>query len=77
MALLDDLNDALDERAKFDGCTLCILIRKQADGTTKQALTEAAAGTIGRDKLLAILRKHNTGIGNRTVERHRREEHTP
>ncbi len=75
--LLADLQDAAHEREKRVGCPLCILIRDTADATTKQALTEAAAGTIGRDKLAKILRDNDTGVGGRTIDRHRREEHTP
>lgn len=76
-SLLDDLAKARRETDINAGCPLCSYIRETEDEPTKRLLTEAAAGSIGRDKLVAILRAHETGMGRRTVERHRREEHTP
>lgn len=72
MSLLEDLKAALPGPS----CTLCAYINDQ-DGELKEALTSAAAGTIGRDKLVAILKRNGTGIGRRTLERHRREGHQP
>ena len=72
-----DLEDALRRSTKIRTCSLCDFIRSVEDETTRRALTSAAAGTLGRDSLVNLLRKHGTGLGNRTVERHRNEGHTP
>ena len=77
MSLLDDLNQAESETTIGKTCSLCEYILGQEDEDTKAGLTRAAAGTIGRDKLIAILKNHETGIGHRTVTRHRTEGHTP
>jgi len=79
MSLLDDLKTA---KAETDGdvrrqCQLCLFVQAEQDDETKQWLASAAAGSIGRDKFVAILQKHNTGIGKRTVARHRQEGHQP
>lgn len=73
MNLLDDL------RAAMPGpdCTLCAFIQSIEDEETKQALNVAAEGMIGRDTLAKILRSHGTGIGSRTIVRHRQEGHKP
>lgn len=77
MSLLDDLMQGRAETARALPCPLCEYIRAQEDEDTRRALEGAAAGTIGLKKLAAILRQHDTGIGRRTLERHRREEHKP
>lgn len=76
MGLLEDLDQAKLAAAHITPCPLCDYINDQ-DVYTKAALKEAAGGTIGVNKLAAILRQYDTGIGRRTIERHRREEHTP
>lgn len=75
MSLLDDINEAEAETSIGKGCPLCEYIESIEEPETQEALRGAAAGTIGRDKLVAILAKHGTGIGRRTVERHRTEGH--
>jgi hypothetical protein len=77
MSLLDELRQAEHVSAKRRGCPLCIYINTIEDQATKQALIDAAAGTIGTTKLAMILASHNTGVGNRSIRRHRDEEHTP
>jgi hypothetical protein len=73
--LLTDLEQG-EREANIDGaCPLCEYIASQDDPDTKAVLTRAAAGTIGRDKLAAILKAHGTGIGQRTIRRHRSERH--
>jgi hypothetical protein len=77
MSLLEDLREA--DRARnlqHTGlCPLCEYLKTIEDPETKQELIEAAAGKIGRDKLAAILRKYNTGVGQKTIRRHRTEGH--
>jgi hypothetical protein len=75
MSLLEDLQKAEEISAKKAGCPLCILINQIDDEETKEALTRSAAGTIGVNVLTRIL--SGTGVGNRTIKRHRDEEHTP
>lgn len=71
------LADAEREARHGKVCPLCEYIEKMPEGTVRETLTRAAAGTIGRDKLVAIMRAHGIPAGRRTLERHRREEHTP
>lgn len=73
MSLLDDLKGAMPGPP----CTLCAYIQSIEDEETKIALRDAAEGMIGRDTLAKILRAHGTGIGSRTIVRHRQEGHTP
>jgi hypothetical protein len=77
MTLLDDIEQAEETTTIGKGCGLCEYILAQEDKETQARLRSAAGGTIGRDKMIAILKKHDTGIGRRTVERHREEGHTP
>jgi hypothetical protein len=77
MSLLEDIDQAVIETERKQDCPLCVYIRDQDDIYVKDALARAAAGRIGRDKLVAILQKLETGIGKRTVTRHRQEGHTP
>lgn len=72
MSLLSDLDAAKAPPT----CPLCDLI-KDSDHYTAAALRDAAGGTMGVRKLSLILARNDTGIGRRTVERHRREAHTP
>ena len=77
MTLLDDLNEASGVTSKVPRCPLCDFINAQEDPDTRAALVGAAAGTIGVQKLARIMRDHASGVGRRTIERHRTEEHTP
>lgn len=77
MSLLEDLQRGEVESARALPCPLCEYIRATEDEVTREALASAAAGSIGIQKLTAILFKHGTGIGRRTVERHRNERHEP
>lgn len=72
MSLLTDLIDAQAEPT----CPLCDLINSH-DGLTAEALADAAAGSMGVRKLAVILRRNDTGIGERVIKRHRLEGHTP
>lgn len=75
MSMLDDLLEAERVSALTRGCSLCIYINSIEDPETKEALTRASAGTIGVSVLTRILK--GTGVGNRTIQRHKDEEHTP
>ena len=57
-------------------CPLCDLIRN-SDIHTGARLRDAASGTLSERALVRVLTKNKTGIGRRTVARHRAEEHTP
>lgn len=75
MSLLDDLRQAEAESKGDLPCPLCEYIEGTADDTTRSALRAAAAGTMGLRKLEAIMQKYETGIGRRTIARHRTERH--
>ena len=77
MSLLEDLQQATKEAAGDLPCSLCEYIATIEDPEVKELLTEGAAGKIGIHKLGAILFSHQTGIGERTIKRHRREGHQP
>lgn len=74
--LLADLVAAERAAQGSTPCTLCEYINTQT-GVTRDALIAAAAGSIGERKLVSVLKKHETGIGRRTISRHREEEHKP
>ena len=73
MSLLTDLTDATRPKT----CPLCAYIHALPDGATRSALAKASAGTIGIQRLSKIMQKNQTGIGRRTIERHRSEGHQP
>lgn len=73
--LLIDLLTAERESAGELDCPLCVFINGLDDERTRAAMSAAAAGSIGLNKLAAVLKKHETGIGRRTIVRHRREDH--
>lgn len=77
MTMLEDLADAKRRSTIDRTCPLCELIQTTEDDETREELKAAAAGKIGRDTLVALLQKWETGIGKRTVIRHREEEHKP
>jgi hypothetical protein len=84
-SLLDDLEAAITTTTLRDeGCVLCDAIGTLEEGPTRSALTAAAAGKLGVERLVLIMKRNGitaplTGatIGRRTIERHRKEEHTP
>jgi hypothetical protein len=76
VSLLEDLRQAEVETARAQPCPLCEYIGT-LDGVVKSALRDAAAGTIGIKKLESIMQAHETGIGRRTIIRHRQETHQP
>jgi hypothetical protein len=75
--LIDELRKA--ERANMHRldrpCSACDALAKIEDPETKRLLSDALAGTIGRDSLVAILRRHGHIITRRDLERHRSERH--
>lgn len=80
--LTKDLIKAEAEARGETPCGMCAAIESHA-GEAHVALRRAAGGTIGVNKLVAILAANevtdpDTGkaIGRRTIMRHRSEEHT-
>jgi hypothetical protein len=47
------------------------------DEETREYLIAAFAGSIGINKLAAIMQRNETGVGHRTITRHRKEGHNP
>ena len=74
--LLAALAVAEKQNPHKDGCAVCIMLTGMSD-PLRQAAQAALAGTIGRDKLITILRNHGHEVSRRSIERHRREAHTP
>lgn len=74
MSLMDDLDQAERAARRERPCPLCDYI-KSLNSPEREAMTAAAAGTIGVNTLTRIMRKHQTGIGRRTIEAHRKEGH--
>ena len=58
-------------------CALCDYIREMDTGAPRDAVTEAAAGTIGVHKLDKIFKRRGVPAGRKLIERHRKEEHQP
>lgn len=75
MSLIEDLAKAEDENTVRRPCQMCSAIDAEPDDVTRVALIRAAAGSIGRDKLVLILRQHGLTVGRRAIERHRTEGH--
>lgn len=76
MSLLEDLQRGEAEASGELPCTLCEYINTLS-GEPREALLAASGGTIGIRKLTAIMQRHDTGVGQRTIARHRSERHTP
>lgn len=76
--LLNDLR-AAEQRAasRVPPCEVCGHIRSMTPGMTRDALIQAAAGTIGVNTLAAIFKAHGIPAGRRTIERHRKDDHQP
>lgn len=74
--LISDLSAA--RRLAVDGlpCAACEHLATLAAGPERDALRDALAGTIGVNKLAAILRAHDIPVGRRSIERHRKEGHS-
>lgn len=75
MTLVEDLAQAEHENTQARDCLMCSTIEGLSDDVTRVALTRAAAGTIGRDKLVRILRQNGLPASRRAIERHRTEGH--
>lgn len=74
--LLEDLREAeiaSGHRAQCDACDILAAVSE----STRPALSAAMAGTIGAQKLSAILTRRGYAVGRRAIDRHRREGHTP
>lgn len=74
-ALLDDLDRALVANGSKKVCPACDVIAAASE-SVRGPLSDAMAGTIGRDKLVQILRAHGHDVSRRVIERHRQEGHT-
>lgn len=74
--LLAELSGA--EQANMHGrsCQVCDALSSMSD-QAKSGVLRALAGTIGEEKLAAILTRNGYPTGRRAVKRHRREDHTP
>ena len=75
-SLLDDLEKALVANGTKAVCAACDALAAVSE-SVRGPLADALAGTIGRDKLVTILHAHGYNVSRRTIERHRREAHTP
>ena len=73
--LLEALRQAERENTQVRPCQACEVLASVTE-PVKSALETALAGTIGRDKLVTILRSHGYAVGRRAIERHRQEGHT-
>jgi hypothetical protein len=74
-ALLDALKVAESENPHRRDCKMCVALTQMSD-PVQQAVRAALAGTIGRDKLVAVLAAHGYPVGRRALVRHRQEGHS-
>lgn len=58
------------------GCAVCNALREMAPDVRIAVDQAISARTIGRDKLVAILKSNGYDVGRRPLERHRDEGHT-
>ena len=77
MSLLDDLREGERETRGEGPCPACELVAATEDEETREYLIAAFAGSIGINKLAAIMQRNETGVGHRTITRHRKEGHNP
>lgn len=84
MSLLEDLVVAQKKAAGERECPMCLAIEEVPAGVLRDMLADAAAGTIGYNTLVEVLRKNEIrdprngqAIGRRTLEGHRNERHEP
>lgn len=75
-SLLADLDAALIANRTVRRCDACQILAEVSD-EARGPLASAMAGTIGRDKLVAIMARNGYSLGRRAIERHRQEGHTP
>lgn len=77
---MDELIEALceAEAVNFRGrpCRACEAVR-MLHGERREAVERALSGTIGEQKLAAILSSNVTQVGRRDIHRHRTERHQP
>lgn len=76
MSLLEDLTAGEQKNTMARPCQMCEALKSIEDEETRIALTRAASGTIGRDKLAQILHRNGLPVGRRAIERHRQEGHS-
>lgn len=74
-ALLDALRRAEAGNTQARPCQVCAVLASMSEPVAK-ALRSGLAGTIGRDKLVAVLNNHGYTVGRRAIERHRQEGHS-
>lgn len=74
--LLADLEDAEGANQHARPCQVCEALSSMSD-QAKSGVLRALAGTIGEERLAAILTRNGYPTGRRAVKRHRREDHTP
>lgn len=73
-SLLLDLKAA---RQVSTGCVLCGYIESLPPGELREALTSAAAGSMGGRTLEEVLAKNGIPGRRDTINKHRREGHNP
>ena len=72
--LLAELEIAAGENFHDRPCQACVALQ-QVTGQTHSALEAALGGTIGVEKLAAILTRNGYRVGRRAITAHRREGH--
>ena len=75
-SLLADLDAALVANGSKKVCRACEALAAVGE-SVRGPLADALAGTIGRDKLVTILRAHgHPEVTRRVIQRHRQEGHS-
>ena len=76
--LINEILDAEIENIHARQCQVCMALLSIGDSDRYDAVERAIGGTIGAQKLSAILTKNlSTPVGRRAIDRHREEGHTP
>lgn len=75
-AMTQDIWDAERKERGARACPLCEYIAATEE-PLRSTLQAAAAGTLSSEAFVRIMQKHETGIGRRTLARHRQEGHQP
>lgn len=72
--LLAELNEAEQANIHARPCQVCEHLERMPE-SVKAGVLRALSGTIGQEKLAAILTKNGYPTGWRAVAKHRREDH--
>jgi hypothetical protein len=76
VSLLDDIESEKAGEGTIP-CPTCRAVQNTADLREREALREVVASTLSMRAVLRLSKKHDLGIGAKSLRRHREEGHQP